>query len=139
MIYRFRHLSRNRSFHHPPFTTHHPPSSFPPSCPSAPAVPCPALPCPSPFPALLPCPTPTTTRGGLGFLRELLIGTKSTKMGGSDVISANPFCLKRVLYFKTPTKLKKRVLKSGGIVRVILRLVRLFKTKTLPNIHPCCL
>ena len=54
-------------------------------------------------------------------------------MGGSDVISGTLFACNRVLYLKTPTKLKKRVLKSGAKVRVVLRLVRLFKSKTLPN------
>ena len=65
--------------HHLPSTIYHSPSSFPPSCPSAPALPYPALRPSLPSYPALPPPSPP---GGLGFLRELLIGAKSTKMGG---------------------------------------------------------
>jgi hypothetical protein len=139
ILYRKRIWNRNRYIiHFPPSTIHHPPSSFPPSCPSAPALPCPALPCPSPFPALLPCPTPTTTRGGLGFLRELLMEGNRLKWGGSDVISGTLFACKRVLYLKTPTKLKIRVSRGGSYWTLFLRLVALFKSKTLLKNHQFC-
>ena len=69
-------------------TIYHSPSSCPSSCPSAPALPYPALRPSLPSYPALPPPSPP---GGLGFLRELLIGAKSTKMGGSGVISDRCF------------------------------------------------
>ena len=61
-----------------------------------PICPCPSLPCPT-LPFALPCPYPAlpppSPPGGLGFLRELLIGAKSTKMGGVPRDFNVTFCL----------------------------------------------
>ena len=95
-------VCRNRYITTPPstITIHHSPSSFPPSCPSAPSpstthhpafhypahlpLPFPALPYPALRPSLpsYPALPPPSPPGGLGFLRELLIEAKSTEMGG---------------------------------------------------------
>ena len=97
--------------HHLPSTIQHSPSSFPPSCPSAPALPYPALRPSLPSYPALPPPSPP---GGLGFLRELLIGAKSTKMGGVRRDFRDTFCLQACFILKNPYQNLKKGSQERG-------------------------